>query len=107
MSGITILWAIFSIMFFGLTLVSFKISKRKENQIKLPKYYETKFGGKPAKNTNRLTLSSYDKYINYSNEEINKFITNFNKNNKIMNQIQMIGYMVACITSIVSLRLTI
>lgn len=107
MSGITILWAIFSIMFFGLALFSFKMSKQKENQIKLPEYYEAKFGGKLAENTNRLMLSSVDKYINDFNEKINKFVTNFNRYNKKMNKIQMMGYLVACITSIVSLGLTI
>ena len=98
MKPITIIWIIFALLFFGLACFHYHAS----NQA-IPHFVAKPTSGVGAIDGIPVAKSGFKKFI----PELNSYIDNQNESNRKQNTMALIGYLLACITAILSAVLTV
>ena len=98
---ITILWLIFTLLFLILGIFHFVQAKKKMPKFELPKRPGDGQGGV------RVLGADIDQLTKDLANSFNTHIESLNKSNKRMNVIQGFGYVLASITALVSMCLTL
>lgn len=103
MNTLTILWGIITTVFFLLAWFHIKMMRKKIRKFKAPTLADIRFG----KDAEKLPISFWDKPLQELQKQLNKFVDNFNEDNKLIHLAQACGYIAAFLTSAVSLLLTL
>lgn len=101
---LTIIWGIISILFFALSLFHFWLSTKA-----LPEFEITQvsgMGGDISVTRGGRSVSVFQAIDDVQNE-IHTFVGSYNKATKNMNLIQGFGYLVAFVTALIALYLTV
>jgi hypothetical protein len=99
MSTISILWLIFALLFLSFAIFHFRQARKH-----MPYFQLTK---RPGAGTVRVCSMDIDQPIIDLSNDLNSYIAEFNRSNKIINIIQGIGYLSAFFTALLSMYLTI
>ncbi len=103
MELLTILWGIFTIIFFLLAIFHILMMRKEIKHFKTPTLTEIKFG----EDAKKLPMSFWDKPLQALQKQINDFFDDFNRDNKRIHFISACGYLAAALTAGISLLLTL
>mgnify|MGYP001559400076 FL=1 len=101
MNTITILWLIFTLLFFGLAIFHFLQARKK-----IPQFQQSKRPGAGMGSVKILGMDIDQLTTDLANG-FNTHIDELNQSNKLINIIQGVGYSLAALTAVFSMYLTI